>query len=205
MVGRVLLMILLVLSSHSHATEPPEETRAIIQDLFPSATVIEDKLPDFPVYPVYQLQELLGYAYVSTDFVKLQGFAGKPITMMIGLDTKGRFTGVKVLHHHEPVFLHGLGEGPLTEFVDQYEGRSLTEQIIVQASSRSARNNSGNQVYFDGVSKATVSVLIINDSVLSSALQVARKKLEGFAQATPTRARQDFYEPLTWQQMLDRG
>ena len=205
MVGRVLLMILLVLSSHSHATDPPEETRAVIQDLFPSATVIEDKLPDFPVYPVYQLQELLGYAYVSTDFVKLQGFAGKPITMMIGLDTKGRFTGVKVLHHHEPVFLHGLGEGPLTEFVDQYEGRSLTEQIIVQASSRSARNNSGNQVYFDGVSKATVSVLIINDSVLSSALQVARKKLEGFAQATPTRARQDFYEPLTWQQMLDRG
>lgn len=205
MVWRVLLMILLVLSSHSHATEPPEETRAVIQDLFPSATVIEDKLPDFPVYPVYQLQELLGYAYVSTDFVKLQGFAGKPITMMIGLDTKGRFTGVKVLHHHEPVFLHGLGEGPLTEFVDQYEGRSLTEQIIVQASSRSARNNSGNQVYFDGVSKATVSVLIINDSVLSSALQVARKKLEGFAQATPTRARQDFYEPLTWQQMLDRG
>ena len=205
MVGRLLLMILLVLSSHSHATEPPEETRAIIQDLFPSATVIEDKLPDFPVYPVYQLQELLGYAYVSTDFVKLQGFAGKPITMMIGLDTKGRFAGVKVLHHHEPVFLHGLGEEPLTEFVDQYEGRSLTEQIIVQASSRSARNNSGNQVYFDGVSKATVSVLIINDSVLSSALQVARKKLEGFAQATPTRARQDFYEPLTWQQMLDRG
>ncbi|HBM50734.1 NosR/NirI family protein [Marinobacter sp. UBA3607] len=205
MVGRVLLMILLVLSSHSHATEPPEETRAVIQDLFPSATVIEDKLPDFPVYPVYQLQELLGYAYVSTDFVKLQGFAGKPITMMIGLDTKGRFTGVKVLHHHEPVFLHGLGEGPLTEFVDQYEGRSLTEQIIVQASSRSARNNSGNQVYFDGVSKATVSVLIINDSVLSSALQVARNKLEGFSQAAPTRARQDFYEPLTWQQMLDRG
>ena len=205
MVGRVLLMILLVLSSHSHATEPPEETRAVIQDLFPSATVIEDKLPDFPVYPVYQLQELLGYAYVSTDFVKLQGFAGKPITMMIGLDTKGRFTGVNVLHHHEPVFLHGLGEGPLTEFVDQYEGRSLTEQIIVQASSRSARNNSGNQVYFDGVSKATVSVLIINDSVLSSALQVARNKLEGFSQAAPTRARQDFYEPLTWQQMLDRG
>lgn len=205
MVGRALLMILLVLSFHGHTAEPPEETRAVIQALFPSATVIEDKLPDFPVYPVYQLQELLGYAYVSTDFVKLQGFAGKPITMMIGLDTKGRFTGVKVLHHHEPVFLHGLGEGPLTEFVDQYEGRSLTEQIIVQASSRSARNNNGNQVYFDGVSKATVSVLIINDSVLSSALQVARKKLEGFAQATPTKARQDFYEPLTWQQMLDRG
>src|SRR5690554_8074299 len=109
MVGRVLLMILLVLSSHSRATEPPEETRAVIQGLFPSATVIEDKLPDFPVYPVYQLQHLLGYAYVSTDFVNLQGFAGKPITMMIVLDTKGRFTGLQVLLHQDHVILHGMG------------------------------------------------------------------------------------------------
>src|SRR5690554_7383686 len=115
MVGRVLLMILLVLSSHSRATEPPEETRAVIQDLFPSATVIEDKLPDFPVYPVYQLQELLGYAYVSTDFVNLQGFAGKPITMMIGLDTKVGLTVVKVLHLQQPACFEALGDGPLTE------------------------------------------------------------------------------------------
>ncbi|MEC7376328.1 MAG: 4Fe-4S binding protein, partial [Pseudomonadota bacterium] len=57
----------------------------------------------------------------------------------------------------------------------------------------------------DGVSKATVSVLIINDTVLSSALKVARTKLEGFAQSAPTRAKPDFYEPLSWQQLVDRG
>jgi len=205
MVGRLMLLLSLVFTASAYAAEPPPEPRAVIQSLFPSATVIEGKLPDFPVYPVYQLQELLGYAYVSTDFVTLQGFAGKPITMMIGLDTKGRFTGVEVLHHHEPVFLHGLGEAPLNEFVAQYEGRSLKDQIIVQASSRSSRDTGGQQVYFDGVSKATVSVLIINDTILSSALQVARSKLEGFAQAAPTRTRQDYYEPLTWQQLLDRG
>ncbi|RKR78233.1 NosR/NirI family protein [Marinobacter nauticus] len=205
MVGRLMLLLSLVFTASAYAAEPPPEPRAVIQSLFPSATVIEGKLPDFPVYPVYQLQELLGYAYVSTDFVTLQGFAGKPINMMIGLDTKGRFTGVEVLHHHEPVFLHGLGEAPLNEFVAQYEGRSLKDQIIVQASSRSSRDTGGQQVYFDGVSKATVSVLIINDTILSSALQVARSKLEGFAQAAPTRARQDYYEPLTWQQLLDRG
>ncbi|MBY6033978.1 NosR/NirI family protein [Marinobacter daepoensis] len=205
MLRRLLFMVLLAWPLSGYSSELPDETREVIQALFPSATVIENKLPDLPVYPVYQLQELLGYAYLSTDFTRLPGFAGKPITMMIGLDTKGRFTGVKVLHHHEPVFLHGLGEEPLTEFVAQYEGRSLTEQIIVQASSRSARNATDNQVYFDGVSKATVSVLIINDTVLSSALQVARNKLAGFAQAAPTKARQDFYEPLSWQQLLDRG
>lgn len=206
MAGRILLSLLLCCFAATPVrAELSDDTRQVIQELFPSATVIEDQLADFPVYPVYQLQELLGYAYLSTDFSKLPGFAGKPITMMVGLDTQGRFTGVRVLHHHEPVFLHGLGEESLYEFVDQYEGRALTEQIVVSSSGRSGRTSSGNVVYFDGVSKATVSVLIINDSVLSSALQVARNKLEGFAQAAPTRARDDIYEPLTWAQLLERG
>ena len=204
---RVALLIALLSVFCPVQAELSDDRRALIKELFPSATVIEDKLPDFPVYPVYQLQELLGYAYETLDHSRLQGFAGKPISMLIGLDTKGRFTGVKVLNHHEPVFLHGLGEEPLFAFTDQYEGRSLRDQIIVSTSnsSRSGRTNDGNVVHFDGVSKATVSVLIINDTVLSSALKVARAKLEGFAQSAPTRARPDFFEPLSWQELVDRG
>ncbi|MBD3641214.1 MAG: 4Fe-4S binding protein [Marinobacter sp.] len=208
MAGRILLILLcLYLFPMPVKADLTDARRAVIQQLFPSATVIEDKLADVPVYPVHQLQELLGYAYESTDLSRLQGFAGKPIRMMIGLDTKGRFTGVKVLDHHEPVFLHGLGEEPMFEFVDQYEGRSLREQIIVQSSnsSRSGKTSEGDVVYFDGVSKATVSVLIINDTVLSSSLKVARQKLEAFAQAAPTRARPDFFEPLDWNQLIERG
>lgn len=207
MTGRTLLLFACLILASSAYGELSDAQRAQIQELFPSATVIEDKLPDFPVYPVYQLQELLGYAYESVDHSRLQGFAGKPVSLLIGLDVRGRFTGVKVLHHHEPVFLHGLGEEPLFEFVDQYRGRSLREQIIVNTSNnrRSAKSSDGNVVQFDGVSKATVSVLIINDTILSSALKVARKKLDGFAQSPPTRARENFFEPLNWQQMVDRG
>lgn len=208
MAGRFapLLFLLLLVPTLSGA-ELTDSRRALIQSLFPAATVIEDKLSDVPVYPVYQLQELLGYAYESTDLSRLQGFAGKPIQMMIGLDTQGRFTGVKILHHHEPVFLHGLGEEPLFDFVDQYEGRSLREQIVVQSSlsGKSGKSAEGDVVYFDGVSKATVSVLIVNDTVLSSALKVARQKLEAFAQSAPTRAKPDWFEPLGWQQLIDRG
>ncbi|AXS83682.1 NosR/NirI family protein [Marinobacter sp. Arc7-DN-1] len=207
MAGRIVLLFTCLFILPAADAELSDSKRAMIRELFPSATVIQDKLPDFPVYPVYQLQELLGYAYESVDHSRLQGFAGKPISLLIGLDTKGRFTGVKVLNHHEPVFLHGLGEEPLFAFVDQYEGRSLREQIIVSTSnsSRSGRTSDGSVVHFDGVSKATVSVLIINDTVLSSALKVARTKLEGFAQSAPTRAKPEFFEPLSWQQLVDRG
>ena len=202
------LLLLLVLASFSLATYGAldDEKHALIQELFPKATDIRYRLPDYPVYPVYQLQELIGYAYESRDISPLQGFAGKPINMLIGLDSRGRFTSLRILNHHEPVFLHGLGEEPLFEFIDQYEGRSLTEQIIIDTSgSRSGKNPDGNVVHFDGVSKATVSVLIINDTVLSSALKVARKKLEGFTQAPATRAKTDLYQPLSWGQLVDRG
>ena len=183
----------------------PSNERAIVQSFFPKATRIDEKLADFPVYPVYQLQQLLGYAYKSADLTDLPGFSGKPIKLLIGLDTSGRFTGVQVLEHHEPVFLHGLGQTPLYRFISQYQGRHLTEHIVVN--SRKQRTSSGNKgpVYIDGVTKATVSVIIINDSILSSALQVARNKLEGFTQAAPVRARSDLYQPLDWQQLREKG
>ena len=208
MIGRITLLFIFFFASFSVAqAELSEDKKELIQELFPSATVIEDKLADFPVYPVYQLQELLGYAYESIDLSRLQGFAGQPISMLVGMDTRGRFTGVKVLNHHEPVFLHGLGEEPLFDFVDQYKGQSLREQIIINTSNtgRAGRTSDGNTVYFDGVSKATVSVLIINDTLLSSALKVARNKLAGFVQAAQTRAKPNFFERLSWQQLLERG
>lgn len=200
-----LLLVCLCLVSTARA-ELSEHQQALIQELFPKATRIEDKLAEYPVYPVYQLQQLLGYAYESRDISDLTGYSGRPISLLIGIDTDGRFTGVHVVDHHEPVFLHGLGEAPLFGFVDQYAGRSLTEHIVVNSKKAGADAGGANGVvYFDGVTSATISVIIINDTILSSALKVARNKLEAFAQAPAARPKADLYKPLNWQQLLDQG
>lgn len=200
-------MLLLLLSLPSGPLSAASEHQTVIESLFPKATRIEPKRDDFPVYPVYQLQQLLGYAYESNDLSDLPGFAGKPIKLMIGLDVEGRFSGVKVLDHHEPVFLHGLGQQPLFDFVAQYQGRSLTDPIVIGRGGGSSYNSNddGGPVYIDGVTKATVSVIIINDTVLSSALQVARNKLDGFGQPVAAQPKPDLYEPLTSEQLLQRG
>ena len=209
--GVMLLARLLIITSvlcsgvASANAEPQSGYHTVIQQLFPKATRIEAKLDDFPVYPVYQLSELLGYAYESNDLSDLPGFAGKPIKLMIGLDSAGRFSGVKVLDHHEPVFLHGLGQQPLFDFVDQYRGHSLTDPIVIGAGSDSAGQNNGGPIYIDGVTKATVSVVIINDTVLSTALQVARNKLEGFAQAPAAIPKPELFEPLDADALIARG
>lgn len=195
------LLLLCVLVSPSLFAQVQEEQ---ILQLFPKATRIEPKRESPPVYAAYQLDELLGYAFESTDYSNLQGFSGKPIRLLIGLDPSGVLAGVTVLEHHEPVFLHGLGEQSLFDFVDQYRQTSISKPILVGG--REGAASEGDSVTrIDGVSKATVSVVILNETVLLSALSVARELLEGFTSGPLATPKPDLYEPLGWEQLVERG
>ena len=180
------------------------ERDVLIKELFPKATVIGEKEEDFPVWPIYQLNELIGYAFESNDHVDFTGFSGERINLLIGLNTDGVVSGVRVLYHHEPIFLHGLGAPPLLEFLDQYANVSLAKRVIVGGSKKKAADTDAT-VHLDGVTKATVSVIVINDTILASALEVARRKLSDFAQRAPTRIKADFFEPFDWPQLLEKG
>jgi NosR/NirI family nitrous oxide reductase transcriptional regulator len=175
-----------------------------ILQLFPKATRIEPKQAAPPVYSVYQLDELLGYAFESSDYSSLQGFSGKPIRLLIGMDPQGVLAGVRVLEHHEPVFLHGLGVQPLLDFVEQYRQHSISRPIIV-GGRRSDSADGESTTQFDGVSKATVSVIILNETVLQAALSVVRQLLDGFASGPLATPKSDLYQPMDWQRLLDSG
>jgi NosR/NirI family nitrous oxide reductase transcriptional regulator len=177
-----------------------------LRGLFPKLTRVGDKQSKPPVYPIYQLDELIGYAWLSDEINDLPGFAGKPIKLLIGLKPNGEFQDVAVIDHHEPVFLHGLGNESLHQFLAQYKGRSVKDQIIVGSAQNDSLSKSDNStVIFDGVTKATVSVIIINDVVLTTALQVARAKLDGFALPTQTRLIDRPLEVQTPEQLSKAG
>lgn len=177
---RVCLLIFIFVSffhSTSHAkVGDVTHIPAQIESIFPTATRVGDAEPDLPVIPVYQLNELLGYVFETNDFTNFMGFAGEPINILIGLDPQGVIKGLQVLQHNEPIFVYGLGEPPFFDFVNQYKEHSIRERFIIDSDDRS----SANSTYFDGVTKATVSVLVANDTIITSALKVARAKLDGF-------------------------
>ncbi len=198
---RTLLVWLCLLVSPLLAAQELDDQ---ILQLFPKATRIEPKQENPPVYSAYQLDELLGYAFESTDYSDLQGFSGKPIRLLIGMSPQGVLTGVRVLEHHEPVFLHGLGEQSLFDFVDQYRQQAIARPIVVGGREGTATSNDS-VTRIDGVSKATVSVVIVNETVLVSAMSVARQLLEGFAGGPLATAKPDLYEPLAWDELLKRG
>lgn len=183
--------------AQNDATDIPSH----IEKIFPTATRVGETHTDIAVTPVYQLQQLLGYVFESNDFVDFIGFSGKPVNVVVGLDPQGNFVDLFVKEHSEPIFLHGLGEQAMFDFVAQYKSHNIKERFII-----GGKSNVGNDAtYFDGVTKATVSVLVINDTIVTSALAVARAKLDGFIAPSNKIIAPDFFEPLSFEALLEKG
>jgi len=168
-------------------------------NLFPQATSIGQKQQTPPVWPVYQVGNLVGYLFESVDLVNIPAFSGEPVNLLVGIDLHGNFTGVELLEHHEPIFLHGLGEQPLLDFVNQYKGLSLKDNIKVGG------RKSGANTVIDGITKATASVVVVNETILLSALKVARQTLEGFDSKTLAKPRLELFDPFTFETMQNKG
>ncbi|WP_265943666.1 4Fe-4S binding protein [Dechloromonas sp. A34] len=198
------------------AADAGELSKADIERRFQPPLHVQEKLSQIPAWPLTSELEPeggpVGYVFESIDLAPVPGFEGTPMNFLVSIDRKGNFLNVELLRQHEPVFLGGLGEAPLREFVTQYAGRNLKQQFLIALNA--ARNRSGpadsrsDQTTLDGVAKATASVRIVNQTVLGAALEVARAKL-GFADRSQrgpaAQVRPEIDAPLTFAEMLNNG
>ena len=209
LITRVAYVLLGFLLVHAHAGVM---TRESMEQMFPAPLVVGEKERDLPVWPIYR-QELTStaiaaYAFESQDFVAIPGFSGTPFNLLIALEPNGQFMDVRVLSQHEPVFLDGLGEKPLLTFVDQYKNLSLKQSIKIGTGQSKSGKESGANVYIDGVSKATASVRILNQTLLAASLKVARAKLgysEGRDPDLVAKIRPDVFKSMDWTGLLKAG
>ena len=185
--------------------------RAGMERVFPAPLVVGEKDDAAPVWPILKQEagsyEVFAYAFESIDLAPIPGFGGTPPDLLIALAPDGSFRDVRVISHHEPVFLEGLGEAPLFAFVEQYVGLSARRAIRVGRPNARA-SGAAPQAVVDGVSMATASTRVINESILAASLAVARRKL-GFGSGAnvglKVEAKADLFEPLSVPQLLERG
>lgn len=175
---------------------------------FPKPLIIGEKDPELPVWPLFRQNRTdkgwdglapVGYAFESLDFAPVAGFAGIPINLLIALGPRGEFLDVRVLSQHEPVFVVGLGPEPLDHFVGQYKGLAITQNIKIGSNLNKHGQADSANVFIDGVAKATASVGIVNQSLLSAALKVARARLGFSAGLDPEmvgRIKMGLYTPM---------
>ena len=117
------------------------------------------------VIPTYKDGRRNGYVFLNSDFADSTGYSGKPIHILIGLDLNGLITGVRLVKHSEPIVLIGIPEGKIKKLISDFVGRNVSEIL------RSRDFTSD----VDIISGATVTIMVISDSILRSVIKVARK------------------------------
>ncbi|WP_036220998.1 NosR/NirI family protein [Maritalea myrionectae] len=160
-------LILSVSTASAQTNRPVLEkflSKTDVQLFAPDASGYGDIQQDLPVAPIYQDQDLIGYAFVTSDFVGTTGYSGKPIHVMAAIDLEGKLLGAELVEHSEPIVLIGIPDSKIKKLTASYKGLDVVQEA--------AQGGSAHEL--DIISGATVTIMIIDDSIVRSAIKVAR-------------------------------
>lgn len=135
--------------------------------------------------------ELAGYVFISKEWTeKLIGYSGKHMETLIAMDTNGIITGVKVLFHSEPIVLIGLKEKNYLDFLGQYPGKDIRQDLTV-----------GKGISMDAITGATVTAVVQNAIIFRSARKVASQTgIIEYVKRTKRRISEKF-TALSWNEL----
>ncbi len=120
---------------------------------------------DIPVVPLLKGTETVAWAFLTSDFVSTTGYSGKPIHIVAAIDNDAVISGVKLVEHAEPIVLIGIPESRIRAVTEGYAGLDLK----IEAESEGVGHD------LDIVSGATVTIIVIDDSIVRAGLKVARQ------------------------------
>ena len=174
-------------------------TKVAPADLVPGADAYGPIRDDVPVAPVLQGDTLLGYAFITSDFVGTTGYSGKPIHTMVAVSPDAKVLGVQLVKHSEPIVLIGIPEAKMKAVAEGYVGLDLVAEAKAGGSAHDLNIISG----------ATVTVMVIDDSIVRAGLKVARSLgLGGLADergAPPRQINPDAVAQGDWDALLGDG
>ena len=150
------------------------------QEFFSQASRFGPPQGEPPILPAYAGDSLLGYVYLNSDFTGAVGYSGKPVHMLVGIDTHGVIAGLKLVEHKEPIVLVGVPERRVVEALNNLIGTRIGP--IASGKERAPQP--------DIVSGATVTILVMADSVVRSAVRLVRSgRISPGGQGGPSTAR----------------
>jgi len=169
-------------------------------DIVPGADAFGAMRDDVPVVPVLKGGETVAWAFLTSDFAGTTGYSGKPIHVVAAIDPDAVMTGAVLVEHSEPIVLIGIPESKMRAVIEGYTGLDLKAEAA----------EAGTAHELDIISGATVTVMVIDDSLVRGGLKVARALglggLSPVAQAGPERELKDGAGELRdWQALSGDG
>ncbi|WP_372611386.1 4Fe-4S binding protein [Aquicoccus sp.] len=167
---RFLPLVLALLLSLPAALQAQQPHLSRFLDEMPASDLVEgadgygQMREDLPVAPVLKDGETVGWAFIASDFVGTTGYSGKPIHTMVAVDTDARVSGVQLVKHSEPIILIGIPDSKIKALASDYVGLDLVAEAESGGTSHDLKIIAG----------ATVTIMVIDDSIVRAGLKVAR-------------------------------
>ncbi|MCF6272147.1 MAG: NosR/NirI family protein [Rhodobacteraceae bacterium] len=143
-------------------------------ELVEGATGYGNTLGNIPAVEVLSGQNLVGYAYITSDFVNTTGYSGKPIHVLVAIGPDALILGANLVKHSEPIVLIGIPDSKMKAMTESYRGMNIAAEIEARGSTHE----------LDIISGATVTVMIIDDTIVRASIKVARALGLGGLEAT---------------------
>ena len=165
---RFAFTVLLLVAGAAVAGERLEQldlagTRAI----FPAADSLGTTLAAVPARTVFAGDDVLGWIFLNDELHPIPAYSGKPISALVGIDAEGRIVGARIVAHEEPILVIGVSDSDLQHFIAQYAGISASEKVRVGAGARAGYRG------IDAITGATITTMVINQSIMAAAEDVA--------------------------------
>ncbi|MDA9435583.1 FMN-binding protein [Bradyrhizobium sp. CCBAU 51627] len=160
-----LLMCLAYISPAFAASDLPTYLPKLAPaEFFPGADRFGPPQGDPPIVPVYRGDQLQGFVFLNSDLANAIGYSGKPIHILAGIDPNGVITGIKLVDHKEPIVLVGIPEARIVAAMNSLVGKNM----------KPVASGAENPPQVDIVSGATVTVLVMSDSIVRAASKLIR-------------------------------
>ncbi|PWE53571.1 regulatory protein NosR [Metarhizobium album] len=162
----LLLCAGLFLAGHASARTVLQEYLPAVKaaELVPGADSFGPIREDLAVAPVLKGGETIAWVFLTSDFVGTTGYSGKPIHTLVAIGPEAKIISVQLVKHSEPIVLIGIPEAKVKALVAGYAGLDLVAEA----------KSGGTAHEVDIISGATVTVMVIDDSIVRSGLKVAR-------------------------------
>ncbi|UQV21741.1 transcriptional regulator NosR [Vibrio sp. J383] len=198
-----LFLLLVSFTAQALFVSPPKDPIPLIHVVFPSLTSISDKSGEPLLRVIKEQDTTLGYAFETNDIARIPAYSGEPVNMLVIIDPQGNYLASKVLEHHEPIILAGIPEQKLWDFSDQYVGLSVKDRIKVGGKPNK------DYVPIDGLSGATVTVMVMNVAITKAAKKAAEslgiiEKTNGIIQPIST-IKHNIYQQHNWLELTGDG
>jgi len=193
---------------------PAKPAKPFIEAAFPEATSIGEKegtvkkegdveTEELLAWTIRKNDEIIGYSFETDDIALIPAYSGEPVNSLVSIDMTGKIIAVNVLEHHEPILLIGIPEQKLHDFTDQYAGLMSTDVVKIGGLKEDE------SIHVDGLSGATVTVMVVNLGIMRSAKMVAKDKgiidYDEIDRQPIANINQDVFQPQNWIELTGDG